>query len=448
MQRTAGLWLLLAALGGVTVAEARPGNYMRGVWNQQPEGASLGVRFPDTIPNYIGPYGQPVPVMAPAEIQQPTGADYARAMLAQQYPSDLVRQSMGSGSGIQQVGCGPMGCSGAMVSATGYPGMQGMGAPPLAPPGMAPPGMMMPPGMTPPGLAPPGLAPPGGPGLIGPPGAVAALGAIGAGGGPGAGHGFGIQRTEIRFVGPPGMKIAWYAPRADGTPGFSSQSLEAPARYNFLQCSVYRLKLSDIPFRPGVELYPTLDVWPANPKTATFLAHSAVPVSFTEEDFEQVAAGNFVVKVIYLPDPRFQDLAATGPDEVISTRLEPGIDPICEAQRRGCILAIVRLGNIDLEAPNTPAMDAPPPQFGFPPAVPPGVPVGPGAANGHATAIPPVKPPAVAGSGSGSTPPGPERLPPPAAAKPPTPATATPPAVTPLGATQGISTTLPPIGQR
>ena len=43
-----------------------------------------------------------------------------------------------------------------------------------------------------------------------------------------------------------------------------------------------------------------------NAKTTTFLAHSAVPIRFTEEDLEQVAAGNFIVKVIYLPDPQFQ----------------------------------------------------------------------------------------------------------------------------------------------
>ena len=72
---------------------------------------------------------------------------------------------------------------------------------------------------------------------------------------------------------------------------------------------------------------------PCNVKTSTFLAHSAVPVSFTEEDFEQVAAGNFVVKVIYLPDPQFQDLAVAGPDEVVSTRLEPGVNPDFEIGR-------------------------------------------------------------------------------------------------------------------
>jgi hypothetical protein len=114
---------------------------------------------------------------------------------------------------------------------------------------------------------------------------------------------------------------------------------------------------------------------PSNFRTCTFLAHSAVPVSFTEEDFEQVAAGNLVVKVVYLPDPQFQDLAVAGPDEVVSTRLEPGVDPILEAQRRGSILLVIRMGNIDLEAPNTPPLNAPPqggPFHGMPMMTAPG----------------------------------------------------------------------------
>src|SRR4029077_10404400 len=100
-------------------------------------------------------------------------------------------------------------------------------------------------------------------------------------------------------------------------------------------------------------------VVPSNLKTDAFLAHSAVPVSFTNEDLDQVAAGNFLVKVIYLPDPQFQDLAVAVPEEIVSSRLEPGVDPIAEAYRRGSILLVVRLGNIDLELANSPAMDAP-----------------------------------------------------------------------------------------
>jgi hypothetical protein len=100
-----------------------------------------------------------------------------------------------------------------------------------------------------------------------------------------------------------------------------------------------------------VELYPTVEVAPENPRTEAFLAHNPIPVQFTEEDLDQVATSNFVTKVIYVPDPEFQDAAIAGVAQIVSTRLNPGEDPIVEADRKGSILAIVRLGNIDLEVP-------------------------------------------------------------------------------------------------
>jgi hypothetical protein len=97
-----------------------------------------------------------------------------------------------------------------------------------------------------------------------------------------------------------------------------------------------------------VELFPSLEVGPAMPRTEAFLAHNAIPVEFTDEDFDQVMTGNFVTKVIYLPDPEFQEMALAGVGTLVSTRLDPGVDPIVEADRRGAIMAIVRLGNKDL----------------------------------------------------------------------------------------------------
>jgi hypothetical protein len=154
--------------------------------------------------------------------------------------------------------------------------------------------------------------------------------------------------SQIAFVGPEGMTVSWDV-SAPGT--FDSQPLVCPGRYNFPQSAIYRLKLSNIPARPGVELYPTLEVGPTMPRTEAFLAHNAIPVQFTEEDFDQVLSGNFVTKVIYLPDPEFQELALAGVETLVSTRLDPGVDPVVEADRRGAILAIVRLGNKDLQAP-------------------------------------------------------------------------------------------------
>jgi len=154
--------------------------------------------------------------------------------------------------------------------------------------------------------------------------------------------------SQMAFIGPEGMSVAWDVM----VPGaFDSEPLICPARYNFPQGAIYQLKITNIPGRPGVELYPTLEVGPAMPRSEAFLAHNAIPVQFTEEDFDQVLSGNFVTKVIYLPDPEFQELAVAGVETLVSTRLDPGVDPIVEADRRGAILAIVRIGNKDLQLP-------------------------------------------------------------------------------------------------
>jgi len=175
--------------------------------------------------------------------------------------------------------------------------------------------------------------------------------------------------SQIYFVGPDGLTVQW-----DVTaPGqFDSQQLVAPARYNFPQGALYRLKLANIPSRPGVELFPTLEVGPATPRSEAFLAHNAIPVEFTDEDFDQVMTGNFVTKVIYLPDPEFQEMALAGVGTLVSTRLDPGVDPIIEADRRGAIMAIVRLGNKDLAIASVTAEQMPGGQAGMQGPYPPG----------------------------------------------------------------------------
>ncbi len=157
-----------------------------------------------------------------------------------------------------------------------------------------------------------------------------------------------VHTSQVAFVSPEGMAIAWDT----GAPGaFDSEPLIVPGRYNFPQGAIYRVKLTNVPGRAGVELYPTLEVGPPTPRTEAYLAHNAIPVHFTEEDFDQVLSGNFVTKVIYLPDPEFQELALAGVETLVSTRLDPGVDPIVEADRRGAILAVIRIGNKDLEVP-------------------------------------------------------------------------------------------------
>jgi hypothetical protein len=337
MKRKAGALVLLSALSGCVSADKI---------GPQQSGQFGNVSRAREASGYQGPWGEPVaattakPTTPAAAPKKDGGVIQANATM----PADAAKKNAGVVTANATMPAGTKKDAG--VVQTAYPGRGGLTAPP--------------------------------------PGAVAGVGSL-----PGIPIGNGPPalgaRTSIRFTAPSGLKIAWFAPSPLSPNGFTPTQVEVPGRYNFVQGGIYRLKLTDIPNRPNLELYPTLEVLPCTARTATFLAHSTVPVGFTEEDFEQVAAGNFVVKVIYLPDPQFQDLAVAGPDEVVSTRLEPGVDPILEAQRRGSVLVVIRLGNIDLEAPNTPSINAPPggggpggpfhgmPMMGPPGAMPPGM---------------------------------------------------------------------------
>lgn len=193
-----------------------------------------------------------------------------------------------------------------------------------------------------------GPAPPGGP-----INAAAMAAGDGAASGFGGNRRFPNTRSQLFFVDPAGMKIGWQAAGGGGERVYLPAQLTVPARYNFQQGYIYRLKLTDIPGRPGLNLYPTIEVAPSTPATDAYLTHNPIPAQFTEEDFDQVTAGNFVTKVVYLPDPKYQELAIAGVETLVSTRLEPGVDPILEADRRGTILMVIRLGAIDLEMPNS-----------------------------------------------------------------------------------------------
>ena len=213
------------------------------------------------------------------------------------------------------------------------------------------------------------------------------LGAAGFGGG----RAFANTTSQIFFVDPANMQISWQTAGSDGMPVYLPPQLTVPARYNFRQGFIYRLKLSNIPNYAGVSLYPTLEIAPGTPQTDAYLTHNPIPVQFTAEDFDQIIdGGNFVTKVVYLPDPKFQELAVAGlygAETLVSTRLEPGVDPVLEADKRGTILMIIRAGAIDLEMPGggmvegvpAPASDVyygdpgatiPPPEAMIPPAAP------------------------------------------------------------------------------
>ena len=142
------------------------------------------------------------------------------------------------------------------------------------------------------------------------------------------------------------MEVQWDVSRIGG---FDSVAFVVPGPTNFPANGLYRLKLTKVPDRVGLELYPTIEIAPINARTAAFLTHNAISIQFTNEDFDQVQSHNYVTKVIYLPDPEFQELAQAGVETLVSTRLDPGVDPIVEADRRGSVMAVIRMGDKQLE---------------------------------------------------------------------------------------------------
>jgi hypothetical protein len=149
--------------------------------------------------------------------------------------------------------------------------------------------------------------------------------------------------VRVRLEGPLGARVSKYPPPGGAASKSDPVSLTLPVRLSLAAGRLYRLKLSNIPSCPGLDLYPTLEVAPVTPQTTTFLEHNCVPVGLTMEEIEHVRDGTFLTKVICLPDG-----GDTRPIEISSVRGKV-TDPIAEARRRGQILAVVRVGDIDLE---------------------------------------------------------------------------------------------------
>lgn len=203
--------------------------------------------------------------------------------------------------------------------------------------------MMMRPGPMVDGPGPGVLGPMAGPGM----GGMPMMGGPGMGGMPMMAGPMVPTTSQVRFVGPDGMAVGWQIPG-----GFAENQLVAPARYNFVQGQSYRLKLTNVPGREGLVIYPTLDIFPAHPNTESYLSHNSLPIQITVEDLDQVESNNFVTKVIYLPDAKFQQLALANVETLVSTRLDPGVDPIQEADKMGTIMAVLKMGNMNLEMPS------------------------------------------------------------------------------------------------
>ncbi|MSR56595.1 MAG: hypothetical protein EXS05_02845 [Planctomycetaceae bacterium] len=124
----------------------------------------------------------------------------------------------------------------------------------------------------------------------------------------------------------------------------TEEVLGSPADAAIQVGAVYRLKLSDLPDFPGVELYPTIELLdrlhPPRGREAEF----PVPVTFSEQEIRLAIDGRMITKVVYLEQP---DRASPSRNTMADrTRIaDPRENVLALADEAGRPIAIVRLGS-------------------------------------------------------------------------------------------------------
>jgi len=117
-----------------------------------------------------------------------------------------------------------------------------------------------------------------------------------------------------------------------------------PVRAGLLVGQVYRLCAINLPFQPGVEVFPTIEVIDRLYAPRGLEARFPVHIELPREDLEMAAQGKFVTRVIYVENPQ-----AALPAQGIAVEqswfdVAPGMDPLAVADTLGRPIAIVRMG--------------------------------------------------------------------------------------------------------
>ena len=148
----------------------------------------------------------------------------------------------------------------------------------------------------------------------------------------------------VRFQGPEGLRVDVLGPNPEPVPIGNGKGLATVG----LKIGVsYHLKLSHLPERPGVEVFPVIEVvGHLHRPAAVDPGKYPVRVVFTEDDLDDVVdRGRLVTQVIYLEDPEQALPIALPKEQIAVVGLSPAENPLKVATALGRVMAIVRIGN-------------------------------------------------------------------------------------------------------
>jgi len=143
----------------------------------------------------------------------------------------------------------------------------------------------------------------------------------------------------VSLSGPAGLKIAL------ARDGQFLPPIDAPVITGMLVAGVYRFHVTNIPYRPGEELFPTLEVidriYPPQGREHRF----PIPVILTEDDLRLALDGALVTRVIYLEDSEIAEPVATTPETQIVHDVPASDNALQIADQLGKPVAILRIGS-------------------------------------------------------------------------------------------------------
>ncbi|HBE71003.1 MAG TPA: hypothetical protein DDW52_22890 [Planctomycetaceae bacterium] len=165
----------------------------------------------------------------------------------------------------------------------------------------------------------------------------------------------------VAISGPPGLKVAL------ARDGMLLENLEAPVTTGMLVGATYRFRVANIPYRPGAELYPTIEII-GKVHTPTGREHRfPIPVVLTNEDIELALGGALVTRVIYVEDGEIATPMAVPAGEQLLHDVAPEDNALQTADQYGKPVAILRIGSI---LPSSNLADMPRFLMGSPPWIP------------------------------------------------------------------------------
>ncbi len=147
------------------------------------------------------------------------------------------------------------------------------------------------------------------------------------------------QYQVVRFEGPKGSRIA-----LSGGQDFLPTEV-GPISAGILVGPAYRIKITDIPYQEGLELFPTVELLDKLCPPPGLEAAFPVPIVLTQEDLETAAAGGMVTRVVYLEDPQAALPIADKPGTQRHFDVNGIEDPLHVADQLGKPIAIVRIGS-------------------------------------------------------------------------------------------------------